>query len=198
MYWDFYNQFQPNKDEMLKIYTATFKEEKTLNIYTSIFNQNQMFPTSRQSFRVWTTRNGLLKFMDSIPEVDTASGFSQPTRLEQVLEVDNPVRFLSKRELFSTRFTEIFYIEILINGLTFDLLDAYTTRYGPPTHPPTHVGGGYGSVGDLTITWMVRYYMLIIYPYSAVFLFFLELTDQRFAKDKLQIREKLLLQFYRY
>lgn len=32
--------------------------------------------------------------------------------------------------------------------------DAYTTRYGPPTHPPTHVGGGYGSVGDLTITWM--------------------------------------------
>lgn len=159
MYWDFYNQFQPNKDKMLKIYTATFKEKKTLNIYTSIFNQNQMFPTSRQSFRVWTTRNGLLKFMDSIPEVDTASGFTQPTRLEQVLEVDNPVRFLSNRELFSTRFTEIFYIEILINGLTFDLLDAYTTRYGPPTHPPTHVGGGYGSVGDLTITWMVRYYV---------------------------------------
>lgn len=30
------------------------------------------------------------------------------------------------------------------------------------------------------------------------FLSFLELTDQRFAKDKLQIREKLLLQFYRY
>lgn len=40
MYWDFYNQFQPNKDTMLKIYTATFKEKKTLNIYTSIFNQN--------------------------------------------------------------------------------------------------------------------------------------------------------------
>lgn len=28
MYWDFYNQFQPNKDKMLKIYTATFKEKK--------------------------------------------------------------------------------------------------------------------------------------------------------------------------
>lgn len=39
MYWDFYNQSQPNKDKMLKIYTATFKEKKTLNIYTSIFNQ---------------------------------------------------------------------------------------------------------------------------------------------------------------
>lgn len=28
MYWDFYNQFQPNKDKMLKIYTTTFKEKK--------------------------------------------------------------------------------------------------------------------------------------------------------------------------
>lgn len=28
MYWDFYNQSQPNKDKMLKIYTATFKEKK--------------------------------------------------------------------------------------------------------------------------------------------------------------------------
>lgn len=28
MYWDFYNQFQPNKDTMLKIYIATFKEKK--------------------------------------------------------------------------------------------------------------------------------------------------------------------------
>ncbi|XP_061176195.1 contactin-like [Saccostrea echinata] len=32
--------------------------------------------------------------------------------------------------------------------------DVYTTRNGPPTHPPSHVGGGYGSVGDLTINWM--------------------------------------------
>lgn len=40
MYWDFYNQFQPNKDKMLKIYTETFKAKKPLNIYTSIFNQN--------------------------------------------------------------------------------------------------------------------------------------------------------------
>lgn len=30
MYWDFYNQFQPNKDKMLKIYTATFKEKKNI------------------------------------------------------------------------------------------------------------------------------------------------------------------------
>lgn len=28
MYWDFYNQSQPNKDKMLKIYTTTFKEKK--------------------------------------------------------------------------------------------------------------------------------------------------------------------------
>lgn len=33
MYWDFYNQFQPNKDKMLKIYTATFKEKKIKYIY---------------------------------------------------------------------------------------------------------------------------------------------------------------------
>lgn len=32
MYWDFYNRFQPNKDTMLKIYTATFKEKNPLNI----------------------------------------------------------------------------------------------------------------------------------------------------------------------
>lgn len=30
------SQSQPNKDKMLKICTATFKEKKTLNIYTSI------------------------------------------------------------------------------------------------------------------------------------------------------------------
>ncbi|XP_022316570.2 contactin-3-like isoform X2 [Crassostrea virginica] len=39
-------------------------------------------------------------------------------------------------------------------GIRSRVSDAYTTRYGPPTHAPSHVGGGYGSVGDLTITWM--------------------------------------------